>query len=196
MSLFDGTPSGLSEILAAREARVARREVALSRQGLSTLTLCIVLPGAIKLCPAAIQLTEVAQAVIPRYLAAEGWRFKRVFAEDLSTGPEALFAVEADAHTLKSAMVALEEVHPLGRLWDLDVHRADGTALSRRDIGLQKRRCLICEQPAHACTRSRAHPLEDLLAEIAHRLKRHRNANILASRGEAGKPMSAADGTT
>ncbi|SDK27979.1 citrate lyase holo-[acyl-carrier protein] synthase [Aliiruegeria lutimaris] len=188
MTLFEGLPTDLEAVLAAREARVARRDAALSDHQCSVITLSIVLPGAVKLCPAAIELAEAARIAIPTRLAAMGWRFAEVFADDLQTGPEALYVVEADAHALKSAMVALEESHPLGRLWDLDVHAADGTPLSRRDVGLQKRRCLVCDKPAHACTRSRAHPIEELLAVIAERVQAARDANSLALPDEPGKP--------
>ncbi|NDR58414.1 citrate lyase holo-[acyl-carrier protein] synthase [Aliiruegeria sabulilitoris] len=188
MNLFEGVPTDLEAVLAAREARVARRDAALLEYRHSVITLSIVLPGSVKLCPATMELAEAARLAIPARLAVMGWRFGEVFAEDLPTGPEALYVVETEAHALKSAMVALEESHPLGRLWDLDVHAADGTPLSRGDVGLQKRRCLLCDEPAHACTRSRAHPVEDLLAVIAERMQAARDANSLALRDEPGKP--------
>ena len=73
--------------------------------------------------------------------------------------------VEADAVDLKAALVALEDSHPLGRLWDLDVASRQGS-LSRRDLGHPARRCLVCDEPAHACARSQAHSRETLFAAI------------------------------
>ena len=67
---------------------------------------------------------------------------------------------------LKRALVDLETVDPLGRLWDLDVTDPKLGALSRRGLGLPVRRCIVCDQPAHACARSRAHSLPELLGAI------------------------------
>ena len=54
----------------------------------------------------------------------------------------------------------------MGRLWDLDVTDPRLGALSRRSLGLPVRRCLVCGEAAHACARSRAHPLAELLGAI------------------------------
>ncbi len=165
--LFHGPETSLDAILAARETRVVRRLRAQEQLALPTLSLSLVLPGPVKLCPAARRIAKAARAALSHRFAAQGWKITRHFDEDAATGPEALFSIDTDAATLKSEMVALEEAHPLGRLWDLDVHDATGNALSRRDIGQPPRRCLVCDAPAHGCTRSRAHSLDDLRAEIA-----------------------------
>jgi holo-ACP synthase len=83
----------------------------------------------------------------------------------LPTGAEALYVVNAKAEVLKAALVELESRHALGRLWDLDVIGSDGL-LSRSQLGIAPRRCLICQQPAHACARSQQHNLAELSAKI------------------------------
>ena len=77
-----------------------------------------------------------------------------------------MFAVEAASDELKRALVNLETADPLGRLWDLDVTDPQRGALSRRGLGLPVRRCIVCDEPAHACARSRAHSLAELLRAI------------------------------
>lgn len=62
----------------------------------------------------------------------------------------------------KRAAVRLEETHPLGRLFDLDVLDRDGLALSREAVGAAPRRCLLCGGDAKACGRSRAHSVPAL----------------------------------
>ncbi|MEG0379594.1 MAG: triphosphoribosyl-dephospho-CoA synthase CitG, partial [Eubacterium sp.] len=57
----------------------------------------------------------------------------------------------------------LEESTPLGRLFDIDVQRSDGSKVSRKIIGLPKRKCLLCHKNAFECSRSRAHSVKDLL---------------------------------
>ncbi|MEY8292793.1 citrate lyase holo-[acyl-carrier protein] synthase [Carnobacteriaceae bacterium 52-44] len=56
-------------------------------------------------------------------------------------------------------MVNIEENHPLGRLFDLDVLMLDQNnevqGKSRTKLGLPVRRCFLCERPAKDCGRSR-----------------------------------------
>jgi holo-ACP synthase len=108
--------------------------------------------------------------------AASNARRWRVLAREVvwrETGPEALYVVHGDARIVKSATVLLEDHHPLGRLWDLDVIAPRQGQLSRQDLGFPARRCLLCERPAHACGRSRRHPLEELLSTIGRIVDEH-----------------------
>ena len=84
-----------------------------------------------------------------------------------ATGLEAMWAVEtAGAVRLKTLMAAIEDGGGLGRLFDIDVLDAGGKKLSREDLGLHPRKCLLCEQPAHACARSRTHTVMELTEQI------------------------------
>ena len=58
--------------------------------------------------------------------------------------------------------VELEDIDPIGRLYDMDVLDTDGKKISREDMGLPRRKCLLCENDAAVCARSRAHSLEAL----------------------------------
>ncbi|WP_331836090.1 citrate lyase holo-[acyl-carrier protein] synthase [Erysipelothrix piscisicarius] len=82
------------------------------------------------------------------------------------TGPEAYYMSHLGPDSVKESMVMIEDTHPLGRLFDLDV---DGK--SRKDLGLQPRKCLICDDDAHACSRSRKHTLETVVETINLRIK-------------------------
>jgi holo-ACP synthase len=157
-----GDAVALPAMLAAREARVRRREDGLAHCRQPTLTLSVVMPGPVKLCPLTSLLFDEALKAVTQAFAARGTPFEMLWSGSPATGPEALFAVDAGVEDLKRAMVTLEETHPLGRLWDLDVHGADGRSISRRDLGLAPRRCLVCDEPAHACARSRRHELEEV----------------------------------
>lgn len=83
-----------------------------------------------------------------------------------AAGCEAFFLLDAPAREVKRCCVALERSHPLGRLWDIDVLRPDGTAVSRRELGLDARRCLLCGREAKLCARSRAHGLEEIRVRV------------------------------
>ena len=94
-------------------------------------------------------------------------RFNPPFKEtnDLETGFEGFFIVDGQPLEVKKAAAELEDTHPLGRLMDLDVIGPEGP-IGRADIGLQERRCLICEKPARYCMRAGSHTHEELMAKI------------------------------
>jgi holo-ACP synthase/triphosphoribosyl-dephospho-CoA synthase len=52
----------------------------------------------------------------------------------------------------------VEECHPLGRLFDLDVILPDGKKMERRT----PRSCLVCGREGFFCASSRAHPIEEI----------------------------------
>ena len=82
-----------------------------------------------------------------------------------ATGPEVIIKTSRPAHEIKLLMIELEESLPLGRLLDIDV-LTEGSALSREAMGLNPRRCFLCDKPARECSRSAAHPLTALLEAI------------------------------
>ena len=84
------------------------------------------------------------------------------------TGNEALLTLSIGAKEAKTVTASLEERHPLGRLWDMDVLTAEGHALSRTTFGYPQRRCLVCGEAAKVCGRSRRHSHEELFNAAAH----------------------------
>lgn len=79
-----------------------------------------------------------------------------------------------EANTVKQKMMAIEQTQSIGRLFDLDVLvMANGQmkGLSRRELGLPTRRCLICEEDAKECGRSRKHSVEEMQMKIVELIK-------------------------
>lgn len=67
---------------------------------------------------------------------------------------------------IKKMTVSLEDTHPLGRLFDIDVYWPDGKAFGRRELGLPERKCLLCSREAKACGRNRTHSVEELQEKV------------------------------
>lgn len=166
-------PVSLAQMLARRDARAAAQQRLLAEHGLPLLQLGLVWPGPVKDTAASRQLFALGLAALRALLDAAGLVVRAEERCSAVTGPEALLVVEADASDLKRRLLALEDGHPLGRLWDIDVIGTDGLGISRGRLGLPPRRCLLCEQPAHACARSAAHTLGELQQAIAERLRAH-----------------------
>ncbi len=164
------TGVSLDEILAARERRVARQQIALAQWGLPIISLTLVMPGPLKDSDLARFLLKEAIAEIDALCVRQAWPIRSFDSISQSAGPEALYVIDTDAYALKRALAQLEETHELGRLWDMDVICPHEGSISRRSLGLEGRRCLVCDEPGHACARSRAHPLPELMNAIRERV--------------------------
>ena len=88
---------------------------------------------------------------------------------DLETGFEAYFVVDMRPLEVKRLCCSIEDEHPLGRLMDIDVvchfDRSGEISLkplSREDIGLAARHCLLCDKPARECMRAHRHSPEEI----------------------------------
>ncbi len=152
----------LQDVLAGKDRRVGRQSAALSRFAMPLVSVSIVTPGPVKDTRAARRAMSVGRREFDAIADAENWPIPLREASWDRTGPEALYAVEADGIAVKRHLVELENSHPLGRLWDFDVITPHDGGLSRRDLGYPARRCLVCERPSHECGRSRRHPLAEL----------------------------------
>lgn len=78
------------------------------------------------------------------------------------TGCEAYYVVDLPARELKELAVSLEDLDPIGRLFDMDVLDTNGQKISRESLGYPRRKCLLCHQDAVICGRSRTHSLDAL----------------------------------
>ena len=80
------------------------------------------------------------------------------------SGDTWLCLVGAPPEAVKRLAVSLEDSEALARLFDIDVLDREGRKLSREDFSLPPRRCLLCEETAVVCARSRAHRVEALFS--------------------------------
>ena len=153
----------VADMMEAREARYMMQQRLLSRyEGAALVCLTMNIAGPVKNTPAVRRAFNWGMEGIAAVLAANRVLFQAQISE--KTGPEAVFAVEGDALEIKRRLCALEDGCAMGRLLDIDVIGADGAKLSRTDAGLPPRRCLLCEEAAPVCARSRRHSAEELFA--------------------------------
>ena len=164
--------SSLSSILAARDARHQKQvELLRSHPDETLLCLTVIMPGAEKRNALSLAVANAAvgalRSVYPDYTYFEE--------RDLDTGFEAFMLVPLSELEAKRLAVELEDSHPLGRLFDVDVIQRilssegdveDVVPISRSAIGSSPRRCLICDNEARFCMRQHAHTQEELMARI------------------------------
>ena len=151
----------LQELLESRDRRAARQGELLEQYpGRVLLCLTVQLPGPEKRNTLSLRIADAGVKAVRE-------SFTTAFEElkDLETGYEGYFIVEGKPLEVKKAAATLEDTHPLGRLFDLDVVGPEGP-IGRSSIGLPERRCLLCDKPARYCMRAKSHTTEELLAKI------------------------------
>ena len=155
---MEGTDIDLIQMLDCRERRGFIQNELLSKYHCPVISFCMNIPGPIKTNPQireaflegrgtlAAALDKASVAVLQSYDIAE------------PTGDEWIAAVDADAAAVKDLTMEIENGHPFGRLFDIDVIGVDGVKLSRP----RYRKCLICGKQAQECARMRAHSVPQM----------------------------------
>ena len=159
-------PATLREVLSAREDRARRQKILLSRYGGSVISFTPVAPGPEKTGPRFRKIHEAGCEAILDALFRAGMGVLHRESRSRPAGYESLFAVAGPPREVKRLVTAIEDNHRAGRLFDIDVVAGDGVPVSRGDLGLPRRSCLLCGGPSGDCARSRAHPTEELLSRI------------------------------
>lgn len=88
-----------------------------------------------------------------------------------ASGVCAMLGVSAlDPRDVKLACVAVERSAEWGRALDIDVVTERGP-ISRQDVGMDPRTCLLCGREAKVCARERTHGVIDLRREAGRLLR-------------------------
>ncbi len=148
----------LSQILQARDDRVARQQALLGAHQSPLISFTMNIAGPIKTSPLIERGFFVGLSALKEKLPKESVLHYEIKQAD--TGCEALLAVAADAVALKELCIGIEEASPLGRLFDMDVLDHDGHKLPRHS----QRGCLVCGAPGRACAAGRTHTVAELQA--------------------------------
>lgn len=156
----------LEDVLKAREARASLQQEWLLGFGQSVISTTLVWPGEVKDTPLARQVMAEAKEALNQLLQKHRWEVSRHEIRFQPTGPEAFWSISAPAWMIKHVTAHLEDNHPLGRLWDIDVFCPTSGLIKRSAIHQPMRRCFICDEPAHVCSRMRRHSPNELAQVI------------------------------
>ncbi len=161
--MLNGTHVELPAMLMAREARAAAQTACRhAHPGCALISFGLNIPGPVKTNDDLRRLFDDGLSSIEACLSKLEFPVVQKLEHHAATGDEAILAVDGDANAIKAAATKLEETHPLGRLFDIDVLDESGNKLSRA----VPRRCLLCGEQAQVCARSRRHSVEDLTNRI------------------------------
>lgn len=154
------------EILKSREDRAKKQMDILSLYPYSLISFTLNIPGIIKDSPQYSKIHKNGMEEIINYLETRHCELKYIEEINKTTGSEGYLSVNIDSTRLKKLMVEIENTHPLGRIFDIDVFDKDHNQMSRSDLGLESRRCLICNKDARVCMREKNHSYEELISRI------------------------------
>ena len=150
----------LQEILDAREKRASKQKELLAQYGKSLLCFTMNIPG-----PEKWNRNIAIGFYLGCWFIEDTLKGRPVLYKEKSTGVTggvAYYVVDLPAKQLKQMVMELEEIDPIGRLFDMDVLTPEGEKVSRQELGQGPRKCLLCDNDAAICARSRAHGLDQL----------------------------------
>lgn len=163
---------GVADMMMAREARYHMQRTMLARYpGAALVCLTMNIAGPVKRTPLIERAFAWGDEAVGALLG--GWAVLFHAAISEKSGPESVYAVSGDAGAIKRRLCGLEDGSAMGRLLDVDVIAPDGEKISRTDIGMPQRKCLLCGQDAPVCARSRAHTAAELFARANAIMDKH-----------------------
>ncbi|MCL2617057.1 MAG: citrate lyase holo-[acyl-carrier protein] synthase, partial [Defluviitaleaceae bacterium] len=151
------------DMMDARDRRVKLQHETLAKHNCPIVSYTLNIAGNIKRFAHADRCFYEGKLEVEELLHRESYTILESALTEAKTGIECIWAVDADALRLKHILSAIEESHPLGRLFDIDVISGNGTKVSRHELGLPERACLVCGSIGKACARSRAHPFSEVI---------------------------------
>lgn len=163
----------LDDALASRDRRLEWQQRHFSTSPAATLVVAtVVAPGEYKLTP---ETSAVADAMAEALESQFGERIITISRHAFVSGHEIWLTLSCPADEAKREAVAIEDNHPLGRLFDIDVILPELRPLGRGDIAMAPRRCLLCDNEARFCMRARRHTPGEIRQHIENLIQNYLN---------------------
>jgi len=169
--MFDtGKIQELEAILTHKEQRANLQTKLLFKDpNKALLVFTLNIPGPIKNNPQIARIFHAGKFALQKMFTQKNVRPIYTKEINLPSGLDWFVEVATDPFTLKQFLIELEQEHPLGRLFDLDVlFVKDGQVqiVSRKALGYPERSCFICQQSAKICARNQTHQLKEIQKKI------------------------------
>jgi len=156
----------LMEILKSREDREIKQKEIIHKYKNSIISFTLNIPGPNKDSIKYRKIHDVGMETIINKLKDKGYKIDYIENIYKITGPEGYISLCINPIELKRITTTIEETHKLGRLFDMDVFDFNHNQISRRSLGYNPRKCLLCDKDAKVCSRSSSHSLEELIYKV------------------------------
>lgn len=168
--LFNGTQQSVADVLLNKDQRfMLQNQLVQDHPDKTVVTVKMNVPGPVKNTKGLSNVFSSGVEILEYYFNEYGLAYQLVEQWDKMTGMERFYLLLGDARNIKKICTIFEDQVKLGRLFDVDVLiQFDNQVIpiSRRNLGLQERRCFICGGPAKECARSRKHNVRELQQSI------------------------------
>ena len=168
---MQGIEVGIEEILDCREKRVAIQNEMIKKYNKPVISFTMNIPGPIKTNNEIKKAFDIGKNLILEKLKENNIEILEIQELNENTGNELFISTNLLAEKIKNITVVIEESSELGRLFDIDVIDVNFEKLSRKSF----RKCLICEEQAQECGRSRKHSVEELQSKVEEILSKGTN---------------------
>lgn len=154
------TPCPLEMMLEARDRRREKQASHFATSpGITLVVATVVAPGMFKLTERT-RIVAVAER-LALYDMFKGYILKEETL-DIPSGHETWITLDLPPLEAKRIGIGIEDSHPLGRLFDIDVIKPDLSSISREELGIAPRTCIICDRPARFCMRNGSHSKQEI----------------------------------
>ena len=165
---MQGIEVGIEEILDCREKRVTIQNEMIKKYNKPVISFTMNIPGPIKTNNEIKKAFDIGKNLILENLKKNNIEILEKKELNENTGNELFISTHSSAEKIKNITITIEESCELGRLFDIDVIDVNFEKLSRKSF----RKCLICEEQAQECGRSRNHSVEELQNKVEEILKK------------------------
>lgn len=161
----------MEEMLDAKEKRAYIQKKIIEKYKMPLISFMLNIPGEDKNSQEAVEFHKKYIEVIKNTLYENNIQiiFEEYF--NKKTGMEFYAVVKTDATELKKLMVKIEENTKAGRLLDIDIFNESGIQISRSDLNLPERKCIICDKDAKICMRESNHNLIELKNRVIYLMR-------------------------
>lgn len=164
---MEGQMVTIMDMMNCRDRRVQIQNEYIRKYHQPVISFCMNIPGPIKTNNLIKNGFEKGKEELLSVLARNRINISESVVFHDVTGDEMILSVSAPAERLKDLTSQIEEEHPYGRLFDMDVIDVTGQKLSRASY----RKCLLCGAQAQECARSRKHTVQEMQDKITEILK-------------------------
>lgn len=168
--MLQGETVVLTDMLNCRERRANKQNEYLEKYHTAIISFCMNIPGPIKTNKDISAVFDDGKKEILKFLSDNNIKILESVEYNDKTGNELILAVDLkNSVKIKEAMTEIEETHPLGRLFDIDVLDEFGNKMSRNTF----RKCFICNCQAQECASRRKHSVPEMQEFIDSKIKEY-----------------------
>jgi len=153
----------LTDVLEFRDNRQEKIIELINKYNTTVIVFSLNIVGPIKVFNLSKKTFNEGFSLILRLLNDNNYDIKYICINEQNYGLESYFVVDCNETEIKTKLCRVEDSSTLGRLFDIDVITNKGNKISREDIELEGRKCILCNSPVFICSRSRKHSVEDLI---------------------------------